>query len=304
MDHAVLRMGHMDVDDHKFGNSPDNIVWAKENPQGLMYALGLFLEFDDLYGFKDIVIGINQPRLHHFDEWATTRRYLLEFADYVRERAYAAWDFDAPRTPGIKQCKFCKIRNNCAANLKMQDDLLNAVWPQDTPVDTQQIIAIKERIDSPDFAIKPIDPKGLTTTQMTKLLPFRATADRFWKSLEDELNRRAAHGEPVPGYKVVPRRTHRVFKDEKKALEFLLEKGVPRSKLMTESMCTPAEAERQLEAIELTEVEVKDAMEAIARKPYGAPTLAPLSDKRDAWVDPSDSVWSSNNPETQDSEEL
>ena len=131
LDFAALRKRIGVFADHKFGKSPDNMVIAEDNSQAMLYAIGAMNDPDfKKYDLQDFVIRINQPRLDHYDEWHTTRKRLIEFGHYVKERAALAWSFDAPRVPGPKQCRFCKIRGSCSANAKFQEDLMNAVFEE------------------------------------------------------------------------------------------------------------------------------------------------------------------------------
>jgi ribosomal protein S27E len=89
------------------------------NPQAMLYALGFFYKYDAEYHFERIEIGIGQPRMGHFQVWETTREELLRFADFAKERAFAAWVPDAPRTPSPKGCRWCKVQRTCPAFAKV-----------------------------------------------------------------------------------------------------------------------------------------------------------------------------------------
>lgn len=294
MDFAALSPGLMHVRDHKFGNSPENIVYAERNPQGMMYALGLFLAWDHKYHFKRIIIGINQPRLGHFDEWECSREELLAFGEELRAAAHAAWRLDAPRVPGVKQCRFCRVRGSCAANAKLQEDLLDAVWDAaGAPVTVEDMADFEARLDS---LVKPYNLQGrevgtLTTEQLAKLLPFRSMAERWWKALEEELNRRALHGEQVKGFKLVESATHRKFRNPGIAEATLLDMDVPRKEIMKVSMVSPAEVERVLARHGHTDDEIIEILKPLVIKPAGKKVLALESDKRKPTTDADDDVF-------------
>jgi Protein of unknown function (DUF2800) len=283
-DFIAVHKQRITVADHKFGASPENIVYAEDNPQLMLYAIGAWRlpQFEDRT-FNDFVIRINQPRLNHFDDWHTTSRRLAEFEDYARERMAAAWQLDAPRTPGPKQCRFCKVRATCAANAKMQEDLISAVFSDETETQTvEQMQDFVRRLDDDldTFRMHFRSANDLTTAQLAKLKPFRAMADAWWNSMAAELDRRAAHGEKIPGYKIVEGRSHRKFISEARARDQLLLHGLKRSDIITESLVSPSQAEKLLRKVGHKAKDLPELLQGLVIKPPGRATLAPLSDRR------------------------
>lgn len=287
LDFAAMRPGSCTLDDHKFGSSPENIVYAEENPQLMLYAIGLDAEFGPKYNFKEFTLRINQPILRHFDEWTVSRGRLMDFADYVRQRAAAAWQIDAPRTAGAKQCRFCRVRASCAANAKMQEELVSAVFRDETVQTVEQMQEFVNRIDDDldPFKLHFAQVGQLTTAQMARLLPFRHMADSWWKALAAELDKRAAAGEKIPGMKIVEGRTHRQFKDEAKAREYLLQLGLARDAIIKESLVSPNQAETLLRRAGRKTKELPELFNGWVYKPPGKATIVPLSDRRDELVD-------------------
>jgi hypothetical protein len=282
LDFAALVPRRATTIDHKFGASPENMVYAEDNPQLMLYSIGLWRdpEFEH-YDLQDFIIRINQPRLNHFDEWHTTAKRLAEFEDYCRERMALAWTLDAPRVPGAKQCRFCKIKGSCAANAKLQEDLTAAVFTDMT----QDAKAMKSFIARLDGDIEPFsmkfNPVGtLTTEQMARLLPYRAMAESWWKALAAELNKRAQAGDVPSTMKIVEGRSHRQFVDEDAAKNKLLKLGLKRSDIITESMVSPNQAETLLRKKGFKTKELPELLHGLVRKPPGRATLVPLTDKR------------------------
>lgn len=111
-DHGRLRDGWCSVKDFKHGKGV--VVGAKENPQLMLYALGVYFKYRWIYRFDAFVLSICQPRVSHFDVWETTLGKLLQWGyDVVRPGAVRAL------TPGAEikagpWCKFCKIKNTCS----------------------------------------------------------------------------------------------------------------------------------------------------------------------------------------------
>lgn len=294
LDFAALLDGRATVTDHKFGASPQNIVWAEENPQLMLYAIGLWRDprFQH-HGFSDFIIRINQPRLDHFDEWHTTAKHLGDFEVFARERMALAWTLDAPRTPGPKQCRFCKVRGSCAANAKLQEDLISGAFVDETQT-AEQMQDFASRLDDgvEPFNMHVSTVGDLTTPQMARLLPYRAMADAWWASLENELNHRGKGGEHIPGHKFVEGRSRRKFSNESRAMSRLTSLGVPFDELTTEKMVSPNQAEKLLRKKGYKTAQLPELLRGLVHKPPGRATLVPLTDKRPAVEDVSSLVFS------------
>ncbi len=301
LDFAALRKRVGIFTDHKFGKSPDNMVVAEDNSQGMLYAIGAMNDSDfTKYDLQDFVIRITQPRLDHYDEWHTTRKHLIEFSHYVKERAAIAWSFDAPRVPGPKQCRFCKIRGSCSANAKFQEDLMNAVFEDESETAAQ----FEQRLEQDDFDLRFSDVKLLTVEQKAKLLPYRKMAEAWWAKLQSDLEEHAANGEVVPGHKIVEGRSKRKFRNEKAAQSFLLQQGLSQDDVITQKLATPAQVEKILASkLKIRHANAKRLLEELVYKPPGKASLVPLSDKRPAIEDLS-SVAFEDESETSDDEEL
>jgi hypothetical protein len=292
--------------DHKFGASPENIVYPEDNTQLMLYAIGAWRlpQFTHL-PFNDFIIRINQPRLNHFDDWHTTASRLAEFEAYARERMALAWQLDAPRIPGPKQCRFCKVRSTCAANAKMQEDLISAVFSDETQTVEQMQDFVRRLDDDLDtFKMHFRSSLDLTTAQLAKLKPYRGMAESWWKSMAAELDRRAARGEKIPGYKVVEGRSRRKFISETQTREHLLALGLKRKDIIEESLVSPAQAEKLLRKAGHKTKELPELLQGLVFKPPGRATLAPLSDRRPEVEDVSALVFEGDESANREDEEI
>ncbi len=299
LDFAALRKNIGVFKDHKFGKSPDGMVIAEENPQLMLYAIGAMNDPDfTRYALHDFVIHITQPRLDHYDEWHTTRKRLIEFSQYVKERAAIAWQFDAPRVPGPKQCRYCKVRGSCSANAKYQEDLLNAVFQDESG---ESVDEFEARLKSDDFELRMSDIRSLTIEQKARLLPYRKMAEAWWAALQYDLESHAARGENVPGHKVVEGRSKRRFRNEHSAQKYLRELGLHYEDFIIEKMQTPASVEKLLAAkLKIKQMAARKLLGEHVYKPPGKASLVPLTDRRPAIEDLSSAVFEdeSSNPES------
>lgn len=136
--------------DLKYGRGVQ--VYAEQNEQLMLYALGALEEFGLLYEFDTVLLVIHQPRLNHLDEWRVSVADLREFEQRALTAAKMALDLAegvAPTeishlAPGDDQCRFCKAKGTCPA---LRDKVLAGV--------------------AGDFdVIEPIVPDGTCATQL------------------------------------------------------------------------------------------------------------------------------------------
>lgn len=243
-DHAAVTWQRLVITDLKMGLG-ERVV-AKENTQALLYAIGFFEANDWLYDFQDIILRIAQPRQDHFDEWSITRKELLEWADWLKERAHAAWRLDAPRTPSEKACRWCKVKQTCGAHAVFQaelfagafDDLTEAVTPT-------RIEALKERLDRGEFAAA-IEPYELSSRHLGILLGYEKFATSWWASVKAEAEKRALTGDAIKGHKLVRGRSSRHWVNPQQAAPMLIALGCKPEDVYVEEVCSPAVAEELL----------------------------------------------------------
>ena len=288
MDFAAIDGRRVVVIDHKFGAGVQ--VYAENNSQAMLYALGLLFKYDKAFGgqhdMQEFVLRIHQPRLDHFDEWECTRDDLLLFAGRVIERARAAWRLDAPRTPDPKACQFCKVRSTCAANARMQIRIM-ADQTADAfgEVSVEEVATFKRNLSSGDFKIDAVDPLALSTADLEALRPFKRMVEGFWKTADHELLKRAMNGARLTRYKVVEGRSNRAFIDPRAAANMLIANGCDESSVIIEQFASPSDAETLLIAAGHRRRDLPELLEGFVRKPPGKPTLASITDKRQALGD-------------------
>lgn len=129
-DAVIVGETQMQVVDLKYGRGVQ--VFAEENEQLMLYALGALDEFDLLGEIESVWLTVNQPRLNHVDSWLVSTTELRAF----EQRAIAAGELAldlaegvAPTelehlNPGPDQCRFCKAKATCPA---LRDQVLSTV---------------------------------------------------------------------------------------------------------------------------------------------------------------------------------
>lgn len=276
-DHAACQNGKLVISDLKYGQGER--VDAFQNTQALLYAYGFFREYDEWYNFQTIVLRIIQPRLDHFDTWEITRDELLRWAERLKERAYAAWCTDAKRTPGLKQCRWCRVKPDCMAHTVFVESLCDGVF-DDLDVTTDDMQRVSDEMEVGMFQIRPKPVGTMSTEQKAAILPYRKMVERWFAEIADDLEQRAINGEEVPGYKVVEGRSDRQIISEDKAVAHLTEMGVSRDKLFVTKMVGITAIEDAIRAAGYRRKDIPELLNPIVRKPKGAPTMVPVSDKR------------------------
>jgi hypothetical protein len=252
-DAIVLRGDTLHVIDLKYGMGVQ--VYAENNPQGMLYALGAYNEIRHAADVKRVVITIVQPRLDHISEWEISIPDLLKWAEWISQRAEATEEPDAPRIAGESQCKFCLAKHNCGALLKHTTDAMLTEF---------------EDLDN----LPP--PDTLTEEQVGAALAAKSLIEGWLNAVQAHVVERLENGQGFPGFKLVAGRSSRSWIDEDAALKNLSEMvGLDRA--MTEpKLISPPQAENVLGS------KRKADIQSMIAKAEGKPTLAPDSDKRPA----------------------
>lgn len=230
--------------DLKYGKG--EMVYAKNNTQAQLYALGLLNELGFLDSMDSFNLHIVQPRLKHFDNWKITKKELQEFGKFVSDRAKLALSKDATKNPGKKQCRWCKAAPDCKALADY----------------TKKIIT--KEFDELDE----VDPSKLTDTEKRNILDNKKLIESFLKKVQDSVFERIKSGETFEGYKIVEGRSNRKWTDKAEALL----KNKFGEDIYDKKLKGITTIEKQFK----NDINIKDYV----YKPEGSPTLVPDSDKR------------------------
>ena len=162
----------------------------------------------------EVVIIIEQPRAPGGGGvWRTKLGPLLKELKRIRKLADQTLLPGQPRTPGEKQCKFCKAAffNTCKTRIEYAADLID--------------LQLDELEDDLMIGAEPdlVDRRALTPEQRSQILLHEKLITSLLKQLHEEAMEDASRGLPTPGLKRVPGRSGaRRWKDANKA-QILLE---------------------------------------------------------------------------------
>lgn len=276
-DHIVIekRRNTLYVDDLKWGTGVK--VYAHRNYQAALYALGVIEEYDWLYDFDKVVVRIMQPRLDHFDVWETTVGELREIGRYLLERFTLALQPDAPFGPTEKACKFCKAKATCPALAKRAQELALGMFEDLTA-------EIQPPVELATWPLSAPSTEPMTAEQMAAVLDNRNLIRDFLEAVETRATHNLMHSIDVPGYKLVEGRSQRVIKDREGYENYLATNEVDPYKPLEPINITDAEKA-------LKTKDKKAGLAAFLDKPRGKPTLAHVSDKREAYTATADSMF-------------
>lgn len=247
-DVVILSDRTLEIIDLKYGKGV--AVEADHNPQLMLYGLGAYLTYGQIYGIDTVRVTIAQPRLDALSTYELPADELLRWAEEtVRPLAQQAWDGTGEFTAG-DWCRFCTGRTDCKARADKNVELAQETFGRLNVLSNAEIADI-----------------------LTQLPQWTAWANEIQDSALD----RALKGEEFPGWKVVRGRSNRKYDDEP-AIEAALQAA---------DIAPDKYSKRTLIGItDMTKLLGKKKFEALVGpyivKPPGKPKLAPDTDKRPA----------------------
>ena len=278
-DAIVPRGTELQVHDYKNGSGVG--VYADENPQMMLYALGALEAVNDLMGpFETVRLVIHQPNVRSApSEWSCTVAELEHWAltkagDAVDRRKAAAVNMFGQvtsgseyLTPGDKQCKFCKAKATCPALRAVVVDTLGFSPSAATPEEfaTAEVQCLPENQDSDWLAV------------------FMGKADLIegWvKAVRAEVERRLLAAELVPGYKIVEGKMgNRKWTDPTATEAMLKTMRLKEAEMYDFKLISPTTAEKLFKA-KVIGPRQWPQLKAAYSQVKGKPHVAPESDSR------------------------
>ena len=248
LDAGAVDEESLDIADYKHGKGV--FVSVENNPQFMIYALGLY----DLYGFiyspKVVRMHVIQPRLDNIASWEISADELLDWGENVlRPAAQLAYMGAGEFNPG-DHCQFCRAKAICRAR-------------------AENFTALE------DFEER--TPPLLTDAEIGEILGKLKPLESWAKHVREYSLTSCLTGAGIPGWKAVAGRSIRAFSDASEAFKRLQDSGVPESMLYDRKPRTLATLEKDVGKAQFAEI-----LGDLIVKPEGKPTLAPEGDKREA----------------------
>lgn len=238
----------LEVIDLKYGQGVP--VFAKENPQLMLYALGALSKYEMLYDIRTVKLTIVQPRQNRIDSWETPTEDLYAWGrDVVRPAAALAYEGKGETKTGY-WCRWCKVKAMCSrmaeTNLALAKD---------------------------EFK----DPHLLPVERLAEIFEQAPMLQDWVSSVGEYLLKEALAGRSVPGYKVVEGRKMRKWVDEKQVAEILSIDHDESEFMVTKLVGIPT-------VEKLLKKDFQPLLGDLVIQTPGSPTLVPASDKRPALV--------------------
>lgn len=260
----------IEVIDLKYGAGVK--VYAENNEQMQMYALGALHEHSIISDFSWVTMIIHQPRMNHVAEWHISTADLEAFADEATVAAHAVdlarerhgdatidWAFSFLH-PGEKQCRFCKAKATC-------------------PALREEVAAIAGPATAHDFAeFMPDAPNRETGDNYLSMAMAKVDMVEGWcKAVRAEVERRLLAGKAVDGFKLVTgKKGNRRWADEKAVEKLFKSFRLKQEEMFELSLISPTKAEKILTSARWTKVQ-----QHIAQSD-GKLSVAPATDPRPA----------------------
>lgn len=279
-DDVIVAGSQLQVHDLKYGRGVQ--VYAEDNEQLLMYAVGAAKAFSLIDDFETVRLVIHQPRLGHLSEVVYPIQRLTEFAqeaaaaakrsheakkeisgmpiarlaDHLHKRDYLKADTET--------CRFCRAQAICPAAAELVQTATAADFVAETPP------------AAPSTYTPGVEDDGLSAKM--KLIDF---IESWCKAVRAEVETRLVQGIPVPGFKLVEgRRGNRQWDDEAVVEAQMKKLRISQSEMYSFKLISPPQAEKLLK-------NKKKHWEKISQhivQGEGKPSVAPEDDKRPAIV--------------------
>ncbi len=258
LDDGRLNDGVAYITDLKYGKGVQ--VFAEQNAQLKMYALGVFATYDYLYDFEKFVLTIHQPRLDHVDTFEISCEELLDRAEFIVKPIAEQTLKPGAELKAGDHCMFCPAKDFCKVREKyVMETVMNDF----------------EDIDSGEREVL-----FMSNKEVGLALPKLASIKKWCGDVAAHARSEVAKGHIVPhpelgDYKLVEGRSNRAWKGtQEQVVEGLSLEVEDLDALWEKKLVTPAKAEKLLGK----KVDISD----LIHKPQGKAVLVPGTDKRDS----------------------
>ena len=222
-------------------------VHAEENPQLMIYGLGVLMMAEALYEIETVRMTIFQPRLNNASTWSVAPEYLKNWGNEVLRPAGAQALLGAGEFSAGTWCRFCRARNKCRARAESFLSMAQMEFQQPALLSDEEVAEVIAKAD--------------------ELSKWAADVYAF---AQDEA---IIHGKKWPGYKVVEGRSSRKYTSDEDVVKAATTAGY--KDIYKHSLIGITEMERLMGKEDFNRI-----LGTLVYKPSGKLTLVPESDKR------------------------
>lgn len=224
-------------------------VFAEENPQLMIYGLGILSMAELLYDVEIIRMTIFQPRLNNSSTWDIAPDDLKNWGEEVLKPRGAMALMGAGEFKSGNWCRFCKARNKCRARAEQFLELAKMEFKEPALLSEEEIAEVLKVSD-----------------ELSKW-----ASDVYAYAQEQAI----VNGKEWSGFKLVEGRSNRKYSSEDEVAEAAMAAGY--KDIYKSSLVTITEMERLMGKKEFNKI-----LGHLVYKPQGKITLVPESDKREA----------------------
>lgn len=224
-------------------------VYAEENPQLMIYGLGVLSMAEMLYDPKIVRLTIYQPRIGNSSTWDIAPEELKKWGIKVLRPRGAMALMGVGEYAAGSWCRFCKARNKCRARAEEFLSLAKMEFSQPSLLTDEEISEVLKKADD-----------------------LSKWAAEVYAYAQDEA---IIHGKEWPGYKVVEGRSNRKYSSDEEVAAAAEAAGY--KDIYKKSLIGIGEMERLM-----GKEEFKKVLGRLVYKPQGKLTLVPISDPRKA----------------------
>ena len=250
-DCIIIQGTTMDVIDYKYGKGV--AVSAEDNPQEMLYGLGALNDYGFAYDVDTVRLHIFQPRMNNtsvFDLYADDLDAWGELT--VKPIAQKAAKGKGTHKAG-EHCRFCPHAGRCRTLTKTC---------------TEYITTHGMKAGVPVLA----------PWEVAEVLSMEPLVSLWLKRVKDQALTTLLNGGEIPGFKAVEGRGSRTWADELEVAAELEKHGIGREDYTKTEVLSVAQMEKAL-----GKKKVAELVGGRILKTPGAPTVAPMSDKRPAY---------------------
>lgn len=251
-DCIIIQDDTLTIIDYKYGQGV--AVSATDNPQMKLYALGAMNDYGIALDVKKVEMHIFQPRLNNISTDNLTVEELMQWADKtVKPTAEKAAQGKGKYAPG-EHCRFCQHGGKCRALTKMCTEYL----------DTHGL-----RVALPVLA----------PHEVADVLRMEPMVTLWLKKVKEQALTTLMNGEELPGYKLVEGKLgNRKWRNDREVFDLLTEAGYDDNEITETKVLSPSQMDKAI-----GKKKVAELLEGLIERAPGAPTIAPITDKRPAY---------------------
>ena len=250
-DCIIIQGNRLDIVDYKYGQGV--AVYAENNSQMMLYSLGALHEFGDIYDITEVGMHIFQPRLNNISTEEMPAVELFAWGGKVKPIAELASRGKGDYCSG-EHCRFCPHAGQCPT---LSADCIKVV-----------------NLGTGKAAVP-----TMASWMIADILKQESIITGWLKAVKERALSQMLNGEEIPGFKVVEGRGSRDWDSpgDVRAYMELWSEYAPEAYLETK-LLSPYQLEKSIGKKKVAEL----LGDRIVTKP-GSPTIAPATDKREAY---------------------